>query len=195
MGCEGLLGHELLLGSDRLTSGYLMQGEVSGIVVARQHLEQLMRRDNELAIRILELAVTQMNISRQLTACSLTHETDQRLARSLLLTSHLLGSPTLKITQDALGRLLAVGRPSICSVSKVYERDGLTRTQRGTLTITDRDGLAERSCECYRALVDLISASYRQGSRNTDAQDAFPTDGNAQHPRQISKEPQAAVPA
>ncbi|WP_212733110.1 Crp/Fnr family transcriptional regulator [Terriglobus roseus] len=180
MGREGLLGYELLLGARSLTNGYLMLGEGSGVSVPRRHLETLFQEDNEFRMRILELALAQTSVTKQLTACSLTHEADQRLARWLLSTSHHLGSRTVSVTQELISMLLGVRRTTVSLISKRYEREGLTRTRRGVMTILDRDALSARSCECCRTLVALNSSIYGQhqdawnASHHTDSFPAGP---------------------
>lgn len=161
---EGLLGYQLLLGAESLSSGHLIHGEGSGIVLSRLHLQALFTKNEEFRTRILEFALAQTSASRQLTACSLAHEADQRLARWLLSISHFLGSATVPVTQEVISLMLGVRRTTVSLINTKLERDGVTRTRRGTVTILDRIELTRRSCECFQALVDL------QGFRAEDRQ-------------------------
>jgi Mn-dependent DtxR family transcriptional regulator len=48
--------------------------------------------------------------------------------------------------------MLGVQRSTVSSVTRALQTAGLIRQGRGVITITDRPGLEEMSCECYRAI-------------------------------------------
>jgi hypothetical protein len=73
------------------------------------------------------------------------------------------------VTQEAMSLLIGVRRTTVSLINTKLERDAVTRTRRGMVTIFDRAALAQRSCECYQALVDSNSALYGQ-----DVQSAVP---------------------
>jgi Mn-dependent DtxR family transcriptional regulator len=54
------------------------------------------------------------------------------------------------ITQDILAVMLGVQRPTITVSARELERDGLIKRGRRQVTIVDRQGLIEASCECYQ---------------------------------------------
>jgi Mn-dependent DtxR family transcriptional regulator len=57
---------------------------------------------------------------------------------------------TLQITQGLLAEMLGVQRPTITNAARELERGGLILRGRRQVTILDRPGLMEASCECYR---------------------------------------------
>jgi Mn-dependent DtxR family transcriptional regulator len=59
-------------------------------------------------------------------------------------------SDVLPITQGLLGEMLGVQRPSITNAVRELERAGLIEPGRRQVTILDRQGLTEASCECYQ---------------------------------------------
>jgi Mn-dependent DtxR family transcriptional regulator len=46
--------------------------------------------------------------------------------------------------------MLGVQRPTITNAAQELERAGLIERGRGQITIRDRQGLIESSCECYQ---------------------------------------------
>jgi hypothetical protein len=53
------------------------------------------------------------------------------------------------LTHEFLAEMLGVRRASVNLVGRSFQRAGLIRYTRGTITILDRDGLESVSCECY----------------------------------------------
>jgi CRP-like cAMP-binding protein len=82
-------------------------------------------------------------------ACNGAHSLKQRLARWLLMMRDRGDDDTLQITQSLLGEMLGVQRPSITHAVHSLERAGLIKRGRRQVTVRDRRGLIEASCECY----------------------------------------------
>src|ERR1700685_4615867 len=83
-------------------------------------------------------------------ACNGAHSLKQRLARWLLMMRDRSDGDTLPITQDLLAEMLGVQRPTITNAVRELERTGLIEGGRRQVTILDRGGLTEASCECYQ---------------------------------------------
>jgi DNA-binding GntR family transcriptional regulator len=79
--------------------------------------------------------------------CNSAHSLKERLARWLLM---MRDDDALKITQSLLAEMLGVQRPTIRSAARELEGAGLIARGRRQVTILDRQGLAEASCECYQ---------------------------------------------
>jgi CRP-like cAMP-binding protein len=82
-------------------------------------------------------------------ACNGAHRLRQRLARWLLMMRDRSDDDTLEITQSLLAEMLGVHRPTVSNAARELERAGLIDRGRRHVTILDRRGLAEASCECY----------------------------------------------
>jgi len=82
-------------------------------------------------------------------ACNGAHSLKQRLARWMLMMRDRSDDDTLQITQSLLAEMLCVQRPTITNTAKELERAGLIARGRRQVTILDRRGLEEASCECY----------------------------------------------
>jgi CRP-like cAMP-binding protein len=83
-------------------------------------------------------------------ACNGAHNLKQRLARWLLMMRDRGDDDTLQITQNLLGEMLGVQRPTITNAARELERAGLIARGRRQVTILDRQGLLGTSCECYQ---------------------------------------------
>jgi CRP-like cAMP-binding protein len=83
-------------------------------------------------------------------ACNGAHSLKQRLARWLLMMRDRSDDDALLITQDLLAEMLGVQRPTITNAARELERRGLIERGHRQLTILDRQGLTEASCECYQ---------------------------------------------
>ena len=83
-------------------------------------------------------------------ACNGTHSLKQRLARWLLMMRDRSDDDALQITQDLLAEMLGVQRPTITNSARELERAGLIARGRRQVTILDRQGLVQASCECYQ---------------------------------------------
>ena len=81
--------------------------------------------------------------------CNGTHSLKQRLARWLLMMRDRHDCDAMPLTQDLLAEMLGVHRPSISHAVRNLERAGLIDCGRRRVTIVDRDGLMQASCECY----------------------------------------------
>ena len=83
-------------------------------------------------------------------ACNGAHSLKQRLARWLLMMRDRSDDDALPITQDLLAEMLGVQRPTITNAVRELHRAGLIERGRRQVTILNRRGLMEASCECYQ---------------------------------------------
>jgi CRP-like cAMP-binding protein len=90
----------------------------------------------------------------QNSACNRLHTVDQRCARWLLLTHDRVKGDEFPLTQEFLAQMLGVQRTSVNSAAAALQERGLIRYSRGVISILDRAGLEDVSCECYRVVDD-----------------------------------------
>jgi CRP-like cAMP-binding protein len=104
------------------------------------------------AFRNLMFAYAQAFLEQVLVsvACNGAHSLKQRLARWLLMMRDRGDGDTLQITQSLLADMLGAQRPSVTNAAKELEQAGLIARGRRQVTILDRQGLLEASCECYQ---------------------------------------------
>jgi CRP-like cAMP-binding protein len=96
-----------------------------------------------------ELLVEQV---QQTAACHALHRTESRLARWLLQTHDYAGIDVFGLTQEFIAEMMGVQRTTVTEVAQMFQKERLIKYTRGHVTILDREGLEERSCECYRII-------------------------------------------
>jgi CRP-like cAMP-binding protein len=85
----------------------------------------------------------------QSVACNRLHTIEERFARWLLMNHDRVPGDEINITQEFLADMLGVHRPSVSLIARNFQQLGLIRYSRGLVTIVDRPGIEEASCECY----------------------------------------------
>jgi CRP-like cAMP-binding protein len=97
-------------------------------------------------LRYTQALITQM---AQTAVCNRHHSLDQQLCRWLLLSLDRLRSNELVMTQELIANMLGVRREGVTEAAGNLQKDGLIRYRRGHITVLDRAGLEQRTCECY----------------------------------------------
>jgi CRP-like cAMP-binding protein len=99
-----------------------------------------------LLLRYTQALITQM---AQTAVCNRHHSLDQQLCRWLLLSLDRLQGNELVMTQELIANMLGVRREGVTEGALKLQHAGLIRYARGHISVLDRDGLQQRSCECY----------------------------------------------
>ena len=159
IGREGCAPVNAVLGA-RISSAWLIvQIPGSATIMPRAAFMQAMK--SMPAFRNLMLAYVQAFLAQiQISvACNGSHDLKRRLARWLLMMRDRSDGDVLEITQDLLGEVLGVQRPSVTKAARELEEAGLIERGRRRVTIRDRGGLLQASCECYRLVREHILAN------------------------------------
>lgn len=91
--------------------------------------------------------------SQQIAACNLLHQLESRLCRWLLQILENSEDTNVVITQDNLAQMLGVNRARLNEALRtLHNLDAIEQTRRGTLKVIDANLIAERVCDCYRAM-------------------------------------------
>jgi CRP-like cAMP-binding protein len=149
VGNEGIVGVSLFMGGESTPSRAVVQSAGEGFRLRAQ----LMKDEFNLAGPVLHLLLryTQALITQmaQTAACNRHHSLDQQLCRWLLLSLDRLQVDELVMTQELIANMLGVRREGVTEGALKLQRDGLIRYARGRITVLDRLGLEQRTCECY----------------------------------------------
>ncbi len=149
VGKEGIVGLASAVGLTRNPLREIVQIAGDGFKVAIAALHNALRSAPHLQMMLSRYAVLHGLQVSQTAACNRLHDTEQRLARWLLMTQDRVDSGLLKITHDFLATMLGTDRPSISlAASRLQYRD-LIEYSRGSVRIVDRKKLEKRACECY----------------------------------------------
>ena len=81
--------------------------------------------------------------------CNRHHSLDQQLCRWLLLSLDRLQGNQLVMTQELIANMLGVRREGVTEAALKLQKAALISYARGRISILDRSGLEERTCECY----------------------------------------------
>lgn len=149
VGHDGIVGISLFMGGESTTSRAVVQSAGQGL---RLKASVMMREFNRagpvlhLLLRYTQALITQM---AQTAVCNRHHSLDQQLCRWLLLSLDRLPSNELVMTQELIANMLGVRREGVTEAAGDLHKAGLIRYQRGHITVLDRAGLEQRTCECY----------------------------------------------
>jgi CRP-like cAMP-binding protein len=150
VGREGFTDAQAIFGAKRSSVQLLVQIPGSAAKMSRAAFTRAMQSMPSfkgLMDAYVQAFLEQVMVS---VACNGAHSLKQRLARWLLMMRDRSDGDVLPITQDLLGEMLGVHRPSITNAVRELERAGLIEGGRRQVTILDRRGLTRASCECYQ---------------------------------------------
>jgi hypothetical protein len=82
-------------------------------------------------------------------ACNGRHQTEQRLARWLLMGHDRADGDEFPMTHEFLAMMLGLRRAGVTVAAGLLQRAQLIRYERGRIEVTDRPGLESAACECY----------------------------------------------
>jgi CRP-like cAMP-binding protein len=148
-GNEGLVGIALFMGGETTPSRAVVQSAGEGYRLRAAVLKHEFERGGplqHLLLRYTQALITQM---AQTAVCNRHHSLDQQLCRWLLLSLDRLQGSELVMTQELIANMLGVRREGVTEGALKLQKLGLIRYSRGHITVLDRPGLEQRTCECY----------------------------------------------
>jgi CRP-like cAMP-binding protein len=150
IGREGCTGMQAFFGAKTSSVRLLVQIPGSAAKMSRAAFARAM--ESMPAFRNLMFAYIHAFLEQVLVsvACNGAHSLKERLARWLLMMRDRSDEDALPITQNLLAEMLGVQRPPITNAARELERAGVIERGRREVTIRDRQGLVEESCECYQ---------------------------------------------
>ncbi|BDI05125.1 Crp/Fnr family transcriptional regulator [Sphaerotilus microaerophilus] len=149
VGNEGLVGIALFMGGETTPSRAVVQSAGDGFRLRAQVIKEEFNNSSpvmHLMLRYTQALITQM---AQTAVCNRHHSLDQQLCRWLLLSLDRLHGSELKMTQELIANMLGVRREGVTEAALKLQGAGLIRYTRGHISVLDRHGLEERTCECY----------------------------------------------
>ncbi len=94
----------------------------------------------------------------QSAACNRLHSNEERLSRWLLMSHDRVGRDEFPITHEFLGQMLGSRRATVSLSAGALQGAGLIRYHRGRVTIIDRAGLEDFTCECYGVIKEELDS-------------------------------------
>ena len=148
-GNEGIVGVSLFMGGGSTPSRAVVQSAGEGFRLSSELMTKEFERAGpvmHLLLRYTQALITQMS---QTAVCNRHHSLDQQLCRWLLLSMDRLPGDELVMTQELIANMLGVRREGVTEGAMKLQKAGLIRYARGHITVLDRPGLEQRTCECY----------------------------------------------
>ena len=149
VGNEGLVGISLFMGGGSTPSRAVVQSAGQGFRLKSEAMKEEFDKGGpvlHLLLRYTQALITQMT---QTAVCNRHHSLDQQLCRWLLLSLDRLEGNELVMTQDLIANMLGVRREGVTEGALKLQRAGLIKYSRGRITVLDRPGIEQRTCECY----------------------------------------------
>ena len=151
-GKEGLIGVPLLMGGDSMPTQAVVQTSGEGYRLKAQWVTDAFNQGGptmRLLLRYVQALMAQLS---QIAVCNRHHTLDQQLCRWLLLSLDRLDDNQVWMTQEVIANMLGVRREGVTEAAGKLQRRGLIQYRRGHITVLDREGLENQSCECYEVI-------------------------------------------
>ena len=149
VGFEGVVGVALFMGGESTPSRGVVQSAGGAYRLRARVVKEEFQHAGaamHLMLRYIQALITQM---AQTAVCNRHHSLHQQLCRWLLLSLDRLHGNELVMTQELIANMLGVRREGVTESALKLQALGLIRYARGHITVLDRAGLEQRSCECY----------------------------------------------
>ena len=149
VGDEGMFGISLILGVDLCPLQALTQG--AGPALRMPTSSFIRELDQNIALQrtlkhYLFVVISQLT---QTVVCNHFHRIETRLARWLLMMQDRAHSDEFHVTHEFLAYVLGVRRAGVTKAATSLQQNQLIHYKRGDITILDRIGLENASCNCY----------------------------------------------
>ena len=164
------IGREGMIGISAVTSGAASDPSVTMVqaesplcyrITTDAFCAELDRR-GAFSVMVARYAHAYLGFVMQSTACNAVHSVEQRLARWLLTAQDRVDRNDFPLTQEFVAMMLGTRRPTVTVVARTLQRAGLITYRHGHLTILDRQGLEDASCECHQVAARLLDDVTRQ---------------------------------
>lgn len=149
IGYEGVSAIPLILGSTTSANHSYCQVPGDAIAISAKLFAHLMKGTGIFRTALDRYLQAYINLLGQLAACNRLHSVYERCARWILMTHDRVKSDSLQLTQEFLGMMLGSRRSGVAIAASTLRAAGFITYAQGVITILDRAGLEDASCECY----------------------------------------------
>lgn len=156
IGNEGMVGTSAFLGGHTALNQALVQLAGSALRVRVDVLRDAVEGGGPLHKLLHGYAHVALTQATRSAVCNRFHNLEQRLARWLLITHDHAKSDTFPMTHQFMATLLGARRVDVTMAAKALLKAGLISYHRGRMTVINRQGLEDASCDCYRIVRDEI---------------------------------------
>ncbi len=153
IGREGAVGVFEACGSRQFFAEALVQVPGKAARMSASAYRELFEASPGIRTAVHRYVEQLMSETRQSVVCNSLHEVEGRLCRNMLeaMDKARLGT-SLPFTQSMLARMLGAQRTTVAETISRLQRDGVLKSRRGSIEISDRDALERLSCSCRSAI-------------------------------------------
>jgi CRP-like cAMP-binding protein len=149
VGSEGMIGLQVFLGTTITTNNAFCQIAGAALRMPSDRFLDVLAEAGTFQHHLSRYTQAMMVFLSQTVACNRSHNIEQRASRWLLLTHDRVQRRDFDLTQEFLAQMLGVGRARVSEAASGLQRRGLITYRRGRVSVADRAGLEQLSCECY----------------------------------------------
>ena len=152
VGNEGIVGISLFMGGNTTSSSAVVSTAGYAYRLNQHILKKEFKRAGSFQNILLLYTQALMTQMAQTAVCNRHHSVEKQLCRWLLLTLDRQPTNELVITQEQIASLLGVRREGITEAAGNLQRAGFISYRRGHISVLNRVGLENRTCECYEVV-------------------------------------------
>lgn len=152
VGNEGVVGIALFMGGGSTLGRAVVLSAGLGFRLPAPELAKEFARSGPIMHRLLRYTQALIIQMSQTAACNRHHTLDRQLCRWLLTSLDRLHGNQLVMTHELIAHMLGVRREGVTEAAIKLQAAGLIRYARGHISVLDRQGLEQRSCECYEVV-------------------------------------------
>ena len=156
VGYEGVVGIAVFMGGTSTISRAVIQSAGCAYSLSAPQLLREFNHNSEMRMLLLRYTQSLVASMAQTAVCNRHHSIDQQLCRWLLLSLDRLPDNTLTMTQELIANMLGVRREGVSEAAGKLQNIGVINYSHGRITVLDRPGLEQLSCECYAVVKDEI---------------------------------------
>lgn len=160
VGREGMTGIPIILRVNKMPYRAVVQIPGHALLIQAHVLRDEFDRGGKLQHLLLCYTYLLFTQITQSAVCNRFHTIEERLARWLLVTRDQVQSDTLELTQEFISAMLGTPRSVVSATAGGLQKARIISYSRGIMTILDRRGLEDASCECYRIVRDEINRCF-----------------------------------
>jgi CRP-like cAMP-binding protein len=156
VGNEGMAGMPFILGVGVSGVRALVQGQGVALRMAAAPFRIEFARNRPLQEALYRYTYALMAQISQTAACNRFHDSEQRLARWLMMTRDRVGADQFSLTHVFLAHMLGLRRVGVTEAAGALKQRNLINYQRGKIQILDVKRLKASSCSCYQIVKSVF---------------------------------------
>lgn len=150
IGYEGMTGLDVLMGANSTLNENMVQMQNGAFRVKTETIKKEFNHCGAFHDSVLIFARLFMLQVSQTAVCNRLHSVEERLARWLLMSRDRSATDDLHLTQEFIAIMLGTNRATVTISAIMLQDIGYIKYSRGHITITDREGLEDFTCDCYK---------------------------------------------